>query len=86
MLLNRKDNRLNKSELQSQFHSIYQFLEAQLALIKFKRELLIKFQTEGTYSEDALNKVERELDIEELRINTLLQRTEVSAKITGQKE
>jgi CPA1 family monovalent cation:H+ antiporter len=53
---------------------VNQFLLAQLEVVKFQRELLLKFQTEGDFSEEALTKAERELDIEEMRINSLMQK------------
>jgi Na+/H+ antiporter len=86
MLSGANNNRLKQHQLQSQFYKITLFLEAQLEVIKFQRDLLIRFQNNGAYSEETLSKAERELDIEELRINGLLQRTETASKITAKEE
>lgn len=81
MLANRKGNRLQKSEGESQVNYLNNFLQAQIELVKFQRSLLIKFHTEGSFSEEVLAKAERELDIEELRLNSLIQKTDSS--LTG---
>ena len=81
MLFNKSDNLLQNNQIESQFNSVHRFLLAQLEVIKFQRNLLLKFQNEGRYSEEALNNAERELDIEEMRINSLMQKTETSAKL-----
>lgn len=49
-----------------------QFLLAQLEITKFQRELLIKFHKEGSFSDDAIRHAERELDVEEMRLNGLI--------------
>ncbi len=56
---------------------IGQLLLAQLEVTKFQRELLIKFHKEGAYSDDAIKHAERELDVEELRLNNLIHKNEV---------
>lgn len=57
---------------------ISQLLSARLELIKYKRELLIQFHREGTYNDQTLTKAERELDIEDLRLQTMIQKGEDS--------
>ncbi len=79
MLFNR-DNALQKHEIESQFKSVNQFLFARLKILDHQRKLLMKFQTEGSYDEEALVKAEREIDIEELQIKSLMEKTEASAK------
>lgn len=79
MLFNR-DNALQKDEIESQIKIVKQFLFARLKILEHQRKLLIKFQTEGSYDEEALVKAEREIDIEELQINSLTEKTEASAK------
>ena len=44
------------------------FTNAQLEISKFKRELLIKIHKEGEFSDEAIKKVEREMDIDELKL------------------
>ena len=44
-------------------------LKAKLEISKFQRELLVKLHKEGEFSDDALKKVEREMDIDELKLN-----------------
>ncbi|WP_018613258.1 Na+/H+ antiporter [Segetibacter koreensis] len=57
---------------------ISQLLSARLELIKYRRELLIKFHKEGTYNDETISKAERELDIEELRLQAMIQKGEDS--------
>jgi Na+/H+ antiporter len=81
LLINRQGNQLHKKQIEYELNSAHQFLMAQLEVIKFQRQMIIEFQTKGSFSEEALSKAENELDIEELRINSLLERGEVSAKV-----
>ncbi|MDN3657173.1 Na+/H+ antiporter [Ferruginibacter paludis] len=53
-----------------------QLLLAQLEITKFQRELLIKFHKEGSFSDDAIKHAERELDVEEMRLNGLIDKNE----------
>ncbi len=46
-----------------------QLLAAQLEITKFQRDLLIQIHKDGSFSDEAIKQVERELDIEELRLN-----------------
>jgi monovalent cation/hydrogen antiporter len=43
-------------------------VNAQLEISKFKRELLIKIHKEGEFSDEAIKRVEREMDIDELKL------------------
>jgi len=43
-------------------------VNAQLEIGKFKRELLVKIHKEGEFSDAAIKKVEREMDIDELKL------------------
>lgn len=74
---------LSEDEPQTQQNSEYvtfisQTLSARLELIKYKRELLIGFHKEGTYNDETISKAERELDIEELRLQAMIQKGEDS--------
>src|SRR6478735_7991832 len=44
-------------------------VNAQLEISKFKRELLVKIHKEGEFSDAAIKKVEREMDIDELKLD-----------------
>jgi Na+/H+ antiporter len=79
LLFNRKQYTLKKKQIESQLNSVNEYLNAQLKLITFQRELLLKFQNEDRFGEDTLSKIERELDIEELRLTSLLEKAEGSA-------
>jgi monovalent cation/hydrogen antiporter len=47
-------------------------LNAKLEISKFQRELLIKLHKEGDFSDAVLKKVEREMDVDELKLNLQL--------------
>lgn len=83
LLSRKKGDYHQRKESESQLNSVNQFLQVQIEIIKFQRELLIKFQNEDRFSEEALANAERELDIEELRLNTLVQKTEGSVIIAN---
>lgn len=83
MLVSEENRRFNKHEIESQLSYVNKYFEAQMEIIKFQREMLIKFQTDDTYSEEALGKAERELDIEELRLNALMGRTQDAAAVAN---
>lgn len=53
-----------------------QLLLANLEIAKFQRELLIKFHKEGSFSDESIRHAERELDVEELRLNGLIEKNE----------
>jgi CPA1 family monovalent cation:H+ antiporter len=82
LLFNRNQYRLKKKQIESQLNSVNEYLNAQLKLIVFQRELILKFQNEDRFGEEALSKAERELDIEELRLNSLINKAEGSANAT----
>jgi Na+/H+ antiporter len=44
-------------------------LNAKLEISKFQRELLVRLHKEGDFSDGAIKKVEREMDIDELKLN-----------------
>ena len=56
--------------------SVLQLLLVQLEIVRFQRELLLKFHKEGSFSDEAIRHSERELDIEELRLNGLISKNE----------
>lgn len=49
---------------------------AQLEINKFQRELLLRLHKEGEYSDAAIRNVEREMDIDELKLNTKIPKEE----------
>ena len=51
-------------------------LNAKVEISKFQRELLIKLHQDGDFSYDALSHVEREMDIDELKLNQQLPKEE----------
>lgn len=51
-------------------------VNAQLEIKKFQRELLIKLHKEGEFSDDAIRQIEREMDVDELKLNLQLPRDE----------
>ncbi|MDB5193334.1 MAG: Na+/H+ antiporter, partial [Segetibacter sp.] len=61
----------------SQVNFINQMLTAQLAIVDYERELLIAFHKEGTFNDETINKAEQELDIEELRLKAMVQKSDV---------
>ncbi|MEP6465002.1 MAG: cation:proton antiporter, partial [Parafilimonas sp.] len=83
LLHNRQNVHSQKNQIESEFNLVHQFLLAQLEIIKFQRELIMSFQTKGSFSEEALSKAERELDIEELRINSSIEKGEASVRIAN---
>src|SRR5678809_115750 len=51
-------------------------INAQLEIGKFKRELLVKIHKEGEFSDAAIKKVEREMDIDELKLELKIPKEE----------
>jgi len=51
-------------------------LNAKLEISKFQRELLVMLHKEGEFSDAAIKKVEREMDIDELKLNLKIQKKE----------
>ena len=51
-------------------------INAQLEISKFKRELLVRIHKEGEFSDAAIKKVEREMDIDELKLNLKIPKEE----------
>jgi hypothetical protein len=50
---------------------------AQIEISKFQRSALIKYYKENKFSNEVLKKFENELDIEDLRLNALLQNAKI---------
>jgi CPA1 family monovalent cation:H+ antiporter len=77
LLSRKKDNdRHQQKKYETQLTTLNQQLAAQLEIIKFQRELLLRYHTEGTFNDETITKAERELDIEELRLNNMITRAE----------
>jgi CPA1 family monovalent cation:H+ antiporter len=51
-------------------------LNVQLEIKRFQRELLIKLHKEGEFSDDALRQIERQMDVDELKLNLQLPKDE----------
>ena len=49
---------------------------AQLEVKKFQRDLLIKLHKEGDFSDDVIRQIEREMDVDELKLNLQLPKDE----------
>ena len=69
---------LEKRDPDSQNLLLSDLIAAQVEILKFQRSLLIKFQKENRFSDEVLKRLENELDIEDLRLNTLLQNAKQS--------
>ena len=54
-------------------------VNAQLEIKRFQRDLLIKLHKEGEFSDDALRQIEREMDVDELKLNLQLPKDEQHA-------
>jgi len=52
-------------------------LNAKLEITRFQRELLVMLHKEGQFSDDSLKKVEREMDLNELKLNLKVSNTEL---------
>ena len=77
MLLNKNtDKSKEQRQYASQLNYANQLLLARREVINFQREIILKYHTEGTFNDETLTKYERELDIEELQINTMMEKTE----------
>lgn len=75
ILTKQTGTKIARRESASRLQALNVMLLAQLEVVKFQRELLLKFQRDGSFNEETINKAERDLDIEELRINSMMQKT-----------
>jgi CPA1 family monovalent cation:H+ antiporter len=50
-------------------------LAAQVEIARFQRSLLIKLHKEGRFSDEAIRRIEREFDIEDMRLNAMVQKS-----------
>lgn len=51
-------------------------INAQIEIKKFQRELLIKLHKEGEFSDDVIRQIERQMDVDELKLNLQLPKDE----------
>jgi Na+/H+ antiporter len=51
-----------------------EFVESELAVVNHQRSLIIQWHKEGTYSEESIRRIEQELDIRSLSLQTQLRR------------
>jgi CPA1 family monovalent cation:H+ antiporter len=63
-------------EAQSPVRTLTHMQEAQLEIARFQRELLLKLHKDGKYSDAAIREVERDMDIDDLKLNQLLPKEE----------
>jgi NhaP-type Na+/H+ or K+/H+ antiporter len=52
--------------------TITEMQKAQLEIARFQRELLLQIHKDGRFTDDAIKHMERDLDIDELKLNQLL--------------
>ncbi|AEV96428.1 Na+/H+ antiporter [Niastella koreensis] len=64
--------RNENQEEQLTVRSLTEMQKAQIEIGRFQRELLLKIHKEGWFSDAAIRKVERDMDIDELKLNQLL--------------
>jgi len=64
--------RNERKKVQIPVRSLTPLQEAQKEVSRFQRELLLKLHKDGNYSDTAIRKVERDMDIDELKFNQLL--------------
>jgi monovalent cation/hydrogen antiporter len=64
--------RNEKKEDQMPVRTLTSLQEAQISIGHFQRELLLKLHKEGKFSDAAIREVERDMDIDELKLNQLL--------------
>jgi monovalent cation/hydrogen antiporter len=68
----RTHTRNEKEEEQLPVRTLTTMQEAQMAIGRFQRELLLKLHKEGKFSDTAIKQVERDMDISDLKFNQLL--------------
>ena len=61
-----------KQEEQLPVRTLTAMQNAQIAIGRFQRELLLKLHKDGQFSETAIRQIERDMDIDELKLNQLL--------------
>ncbi|MBO9201878.1 MULTISPECIES: Na+/H+ antiporter [Niastella] len=64
--------RNENQEEQVPVRTLTEMQKAQIEIRRFQRELLLKLHKEGQFSDVAIRKVERDMDIDELKMNQLL--------------
>ncbi|TDH23035.1 Na+/H+ antiporter [Segetibacter sp. 3557_3] len=77
-ILQKKDSRSGKEKQETAAQHLYhtQVRMAQLAVLKYERDLLIQYHKDGTFNDEAIAKAVKELDIEEMRLQGLIQKAE----------
>lgn len=68
--------RNENQEEQVTVRTLTEMQKAQIEIGRFQRELLLKIHKEGRFSDAAIRKVERDMDIDELKLNQLLPKKE----------
>ena len=68
--------RNERKKAQLPVRSLTPIQEAEIEIGRFQRELLLKLHKDGNFSDTAIRKVERDMDIDELKFNQLLPKEE----------
>ena len=64
--------RNEKEQEQLPVRTLTTMQKAQIEIGRFQRELLLKLHKDGQFSDTAIRQVERDMDIDELKLNQLL--------------
>jgi Na+/H+ antiporter len=70
----RMDEKLKKGAPPTAANFFREFVESELAVINHQRDLIIQWHKLGTYSEESIRRIEQELDIRSLGLETQLRR------------
>ena len=73
----RMDEKPKKGDPPTAANFFREFVESELAVVNHQRDLIIQWHKQGTYSEDSIRRIEQELDIRSLGLQTQLRRLEV---------
>jgi monovalent cation/hydrogen antiporter len=72
----RRHKKAKRNEEKVQLQTPDALINTQLEISKFRRALLLKLHKEGEFSDTAIKQVEREMDIDELKLNLLVPKEE----------
>jgi CPA1 family monovalent cation:H+ antiporter len=72
----RMHKRNEKQEAQLPVRTLTRLQEAQIEISRFQRELLLKLHKDGKFSDTAIREVERDMDIDDLKLNQSLPKSD----------
>ena len=72
----RRHTRNEKQDMPAPITVLTPLLNAQVEIGQFQRELLLKLHKDGSFSDAAIKEVERDMDIDDLKLNQLLPKEE----------